>query len=386
MNSLIRPDKEMSSTMNKLNYKYFQGCLIGGAIGDSLGAPIEFLMYDEIIKKYGANGVSDIEDYPLDELYITDDTQMSIFTAEGLIRSFIWGSSRFKNYMYGNRSNVAKQYMISNIYRSYLRWMFTQGENVEKLVGEELILSQGWIMNIDKLYFRRAPGNTCLGSLLSGNSGEVNNPINNSKGCGGVMRIAPVGLLCGMKESKLENAFKAGCDFAAITHGHSSGYLAAGVLATIITGIIKGNGLMDSINYAMEELKKYEYNEEVLFALEKAIKLAKGDKPSVKNIELLGEGWVAEEALAISVYCALSYTNDFKKAIALAINHSGDSDSTGAITGNILGAFLGIEAIPNEWINRIELIDELKILSNDLLKCKINSNAFDDDFRTRYPI
>lgn len=64
------------------------------------------------------------------------------------------------------------------------------------------------------------------------------------------------------------------------------------------------------------------------------------------TIAQLGVGWVGEEALAISVYCALKYQDDFKEAVIAAVNRNGDSDSTGAITGNILGAYLGLSRIP----------------------------------------
>ncbi len=85
------------------------------------------------------------------------------------------------------------------------------------------------------------------------------------------------------------------------------------------------------------------------------------------KIRQLGEGWVGDEALAIAVYCALSYPDDFAKALILSVNHDGDSDSTGAITGNIMGAYLGISSIPKEWIENIELKAEIIQLSDDLL-------------------
>ena len=58
----------------------------------------------------------------------------------------------------------------------------------------------------------------------------------------------------------------------------------------------------------------------------------------LEAIRRLGQGWVAEETLAIAVYCAFKYhedIDDFKKALVAAANHSGDSDSTAAVTGNI---------------------------------------------------
>jgi ADP-ribosylglycohydrolase len=115
--------------------------------------------------------------------------------------------------------------------------------------------------------------------------------------------------------------------------------------------------------------------------IEKAITLAISDTPDIQAIESLGEGWVGEEALAISIYCALKYQDDFEKAVITAVNHNGDSDSTGAITGNILGAYLGINNIPENWVRQVELSEELTILADDLVK------RFEDsaEWHQKYP-
>lgn len=104
--------------------------------------------------------------------------------------------------------------------------------------------------------------------------------------------------------------------------------------------------------------------------MEQAIHLSTSNVDDIESIAELGEGWIAEEALAIGVFCALRYKNDFKEALITAVNHSGDSDSTGSITGNILGAYLGTDCIPEDWISKIELIDEIRELANDLYDTK----------------
>ncbi|MBR0401585.1 MAG: ADP-ribosylglycohydrolase family protein, partial [Lachnospiraceae bacterium] len=75
----------------------------------------------------------------------------------------------------------------------------------------------------------------------------------------------------------------------------------------------------------------------------------------LENIHALGEGWVGEEAMAVGVYCALRYQNDFAAGIRAAVNHCGDSDSTGAVCGNILGAWIGDRAVGREWKDDLEL-------------------------------
>ena len=82
--------------------------------------------------------------------------------------------------------------------------------------------------------------------------------------------------------------------------------------------------------------------------------------------EELGGGWVAEETVAIAVYCSLAYFDNFERAMIASVNHKGDSDSTGAVTGNILGAALGYEAIPQYFKDDLELHDVILRVADDL--------------------
>ena len=100
--------------------------------------------------------------------------------------------------------------------------------------------------------------------------------------------------------------------------------------------------------------------------IDRAVALSESDTGDLDAIHALGQGWVGDEALAIAVYCALKYENDFEKAMIAAVNHNGDSDSTGAIAGNILGAHLGAAAIPEKYLANLELKDAILELADDL--------------------
>ena len=102
--------------------------------------------------------------------------------------------------------------------------------------------------------------------------------------------------------------------------------------------------------------------------MKKAVDLAETDISDLNAIHQLGEGWVGEEALAIAVFCALKHRDNFDEALISAVNHNGDSDSTGAITGNILGTYLGIEGIPEKYISNLELKEILEKVANRLMK------------------
>jgi ADP-ribosyl-[dinitrogen reductase] hydrolase len=320
------------------------GCLLGGAVGDALGAPVEFLTLAEIRRQFGTQGVRDYVPAYGRAGAITDDTQMSLFTAEGLLR-------------FARRNEPGD--VVTCVYRAYQRWYVTQGGQPRGDLG-----ASGGLIAVPALHSRRAPGSTCLSALAGGVMGTPAHPLNTSKGCGGVMRAAPVGLL-GHQGVGGRDPFRLGCEIAAATHGHPSGYLSAGFLAHVIAAIVSGEPLPPAIEGALTVLATYPGHEECRRAVERAIALARSAPPIPESVEQLGGGWVGEEALAIALFCAL-VANGFEDGVLLAVNHSGDSDSTGAIAGNILGAMLGTGAIPPRWLAALELRDELRQVGDQL--------------------
>lgn len=227
-------------------------------------------------------------------------------------------------------------------------------------------------MNVPELFLARAPGNTCLSAINAGCYGTVEKPINDSKGCGGVMRVAPVGMYFGDSRMAPLAIDLMGADVAALTHGHEMGYIPAAMLVHIVRlvshndTITLKDAVLDS-KTAMERL--FPEAKELpgfLKLIDKAVELSESDLADLDAIHKLGQGWVGDEALAIAIYCALKYDHDFDKALIAAVNHSGDSDSTGAITGNILGAYLGLSGIPKKYTENLELVDVLTELADDL--------------------
>jgi ADP-ribosylglycohydrolase len=201
----------------------------------------------------------------------------------------------------------------------------------------------------------------------------MQSPVNQSKGCGGIMRVAPAGLLAarivdGNHEAIARFAFELGSIAAALTHGHPSGYLPAGYLAGLISALCRGMELEPAMELVTGILKTQHGCSETITAIAKARALASTSTqiPSPKVIETLGGGWTGEEALAISLYCSLVAKDDLVRALRLSVNHSGDSDSTGSITGNILGALQGEAALPVTWLQHLELSGVIWQMGEDL--------------------
>ncbi len=337
----------------------YRGCLIAGGCGDALGATVEFVSRDEILRRFGETGIRDfaVGDYGFPGA-ITDDTQMTLFTAEGLLRAEVRGALRGLS-SYSGCVNHA-----------YLRWLATQGE--KSRAGD--IGMDGWLITYRELFSRRAPGNTCLNALHGRTeTGDGSPAVNHSKGCGGVMRAAPVGLLAATqsipRDEKRQLAFTTGCEIAALTHGHPTGQYPAGVLALLILELIEGSTLLEALALSKLFLRSMPDHEETLEALEVAQVLAQGTDAPSDCIPRIGEGWVAEEALAIAVFCSLRALS-LEDGIIMAVNITGDSDSTGSITGNILGAFYGEHSIPSRWLATLELRDVIRTMADDLATFK----------------
>jgi ADP-ribosylglycohydrolase len=185
------------------------------------------------------------------------------------------------------------------------------------------------------------------------------------------MRVAPIGLYVarsyfGFPEHDraqfTAEAFAMGCAAAQLTHGHPTGILSAGMFAGIIFELAVGQSLRSAIDVCLELLSERPHHEETKAAVQAALALADlENKEGTQNVDKLGYGWVAEEALAIAIFCALA-AKSFKSGVIRAVNHDGDSDSTGSMTGNLLGSIHGLDAIPHAWQDAVEcgdLVDDI---------------------------
>jgi ADP-ribosylglycohydrolase len=336
-----------------------RGCLLGGAVGDALGYPVEFASLDRIRATHGARGVTGFVPGAYGAIgLISDDTQMTLFTVEALIQAH----ARQREKGIGGAWPLLLR-------QAYERWLETQSKpGPEQPAPERPGAPAGGLVTEAWLYARRAPGNACLSGVaqmyapdpalpLDGTPGEVNP---DSKGCGTVMRSAPFGLV-----APAEEAFAMAARGAQITHGHPTGYYAAGALAAIVAHLVAGESLEGAVLRTLRLLEGHPGHTETTAALRAALDLAADGTPTAEKVESLGAGWVAEEALAIGVYCALAEPAA-ERALPLAVNHSGDSDSTGSICGNLIGASYGDTGLPHAWVARVEGRERIAALADDL--------------------
>jgi ADP-ribosyl-[dinitrogen reductase] hydrolase len=339
-----------------ITFARLHGCLVGGALGDALGYPLEFQKPASVIaERYGTSAPRDMPGRAADDAFalVSDDTQMTLFTAEAILRAR------------GAHSDAWPLFALG----AYQRWHTTQalrpGASLDPPLG------RGWLSAERRMYARRAPGNTCLAAIarsyMVDEIGSVANPPNDSKGCGAIMRSAPFGLACETRE----DAFRFARDAGAITHGHPSGYLSGAYFASLVFDLVRAVSLHDAMRAADVLLAREPGHDEVARAVAAARAVGASERPlSVDDVESLGGGWVGEETLAIAIACTLRVDNASESAVADAlwrsVAHAGDSDSTGAVTGNLLGAMYGIEALPSRWLAQVELRDVIERIARDL--------------------
>ena len=339
-----------------------RGSITGGAIGDALGYPIEFVYsFNDICARYGKEGITEFDmSYPWLEseekkALFSDDTQMTLYTAEGLLEAERNGKP-----------------IAPTVCNAYLAWYAHQA-------GRKVKISyQSKLSEIEELNQNRAPGNTCLSALAAIHAGKE--PQNASKGCGGIMRVAPVGLYGAAHDWSPADTARLAGELAELTHLHPLSTYSSATLAVIVQlcassedtvdkemfkGIVDKSLKIVSDVYgadaaAMDEFRKIVGN---------AMSLEDDPQSDRQIIEdRIGEGWVAEETLAIALFSTLRHVDDFTGCLISAVNHGGDSDSTGAVAGNIIGAILGDDAIPGKFKKEIQLRDLLLHAADDLAK------------------
>lgn len=364
------------------------GCMVGGAVGDALGYPVEFWNYGSIQNKYGRSGITRYELAKNGKALISDDTQMTLFTANGLLLGMTRGYTRG---IMGRLDTYCE--------KSYVDWLRTQTCSFRPKDG----YTDSWLLDVPELYAKRAPGKTCMEAIKS--LMEHEEPKNDSCGCGGVMRTAPVALLSYVHQyADGEQLYvdMVAAQAARMTHKHPLGYMPSAVLNHLLMDILGGDVVgserlafhVDRAAAALPEILSEEdgnkpygelwpkYVTRLQEIIRQALDLANSDIPDIQAIAQIGEGWTGHEALAIAIYATVKHASSFEDAVISAVNHSGDSDSTGAICGNIMGSLVGRSNIPECYTRDLELIDVIEEMATDLFTgCLISE--YDDTFTPR---
>jgi len=321
-NTQSTPDLE-----NKL-----QGYIFGTACADALGRPVEHLTLEQIKEKYGEDGILEIPP----ESPWTDDTQLMLVLARGLL----------------NGAELELPGLMDKI-------------------AEELVL---WLDEPDL-----GAGATTRGAALNLKDGiPWNRSGINSKTCGSLMRVGILGFIFSNDPEKL---IKAASISGRITHSHPTADAASVAGAYAVKLALDGMVPEDMFQPLLRVTEGI--SEEFTEALKGSYELARSNLSDEEALQKIGQGWYADETFALAYFCILRYPDDYKKAIRTAVNITGDSDSVGSVAGGIIGARLGIEAVPSFWIEALKEKEKLEEMVAPLLEKHIQVSWMNWGLKTR---
>lgn len=334
-----------------MNPDTIKAVLFGIAAGDTLGYQVEFMRMDEIRRRFGPEGV---RDFPPGALW-SDDSQMTHALAEGLLDAH-GGLAR--------RELIDPNFVMPFVTERFVEWAKSPENN-------------------------RAPGGTCMAgcrNLAKGMSWRESG-ITRSKGCGGMMRAAPVGLLYSTREDVLRIA-KAQC---ICTHGSPSAYQSAQLtaLAVHLLGrrLVEPGELLDVLRTTLAVLPNPDPKlTDLLWRVRGALDLVLEDEDTPEGIQQrvedgpknLGESWHGDEAVASALFCfllAAERGEGYVETVRYGANTVGDSDSIAAVSGAFSGAWWGLDTapkgVPESWVDWVEDSGYLLSLADRIHKASL---------------
>ncbi len=359
---------------NETIHDRFVGAMLGVAIGDAFGYPIELMDYDSICDRFERLGCLDLAVSKRTQTALfTDDTQLSLFTADGLLWAHSAGAADgrvpYEDYLF----------------YAYQVWLYTQTKMV---AGKEY----AWIFDPHKnpyrlrllkakgLYKKRTADTKNIDALMkirNNEYGTIRTHYNENMDNGGIKRVAPIGMYF---YSSTKRAFEMGCACAAITHGSPVGYISAGCYSAIIAELIQGEELEDAVHNVMRLVQSVPDGDICYRTLKYAMELVENDSVEpMEAVRKMGLGYEAYEALAISVFCAVLHKENTKFAIELAANQDGASDTCASITAAILGAYKGEAAFPKKWVKKLQYRELVESIADKLCTAVCANDDFSMD-------
>lgn len=297
------------------------GCLVGLAVGDALGYPVEGMSLRQIHEKYGPAGLGDfVSRHGHPPGSYSDDTQLTLAVAHALLEA-------------GERP---ADELMEAMGRAFVTWY----------QSPEMARGPG-------LSTMAACANLARGVAWS-ESG-----LPDAKGCGAPMRVAPIALRYYGEPERMQQVAE---QSARITHAHPTAVAATVANVYAVAHVLerkKPGELLDVLLGVAAPLSA-EMEEALL-----KVKACHGAEPEVAFAEL-GETGSSEHVLASALFCFLRSPEDYRATVLAGVNCTGDSDSIGAMAGALSGAYNGVGVIPERWARRVENRAELEKVAQAL--------------------
>ncbi len=345
----------------------YQGCLLGLAVGDALGYSVDDKTWTEICETYGPNGLLGY-DLQNDYADVSSYTQIAAYVANALLLGI---------------SHSPRESRMPFVTLGLKEWTRSQ------MYYRDPDRTFCWIAKLPAFRRRNCRDARMLDTLRLRAFGTPEKPANYQNSPGPLTEAVAIAMFYDSKRMTPPQVGELTAKAITLTHGSPECYLSGVVLAYALTGILQEPEmeLADQFRQAIDAMKGQfpgEHADDLAEYLESVLQKAQESSVPVRlAIEQL-ECSSAQQCLAGAMYASLTCEGDFDTAIINAVNHSGSSAAVGALTGAILGAAHGIEALPDFYLESIEARRELCILANDMRCCTPAAGIFDDDWDQKY--
>ena len=347
----------------------YRGCLLGMAVGDAMGYPVDKKSWDEICEDYGPNGLLgyDLVNGTAD---ITSYTQIAAFVCNGLLLGAIRGNpDKYSKFMALGLREWAK----SQQFRGAAEKTFC------------------WLAQVPVMRRRFCVDTRMLDALSRDVLGTPEAPVFQSPFPGALTAGIAVGLCHEVARLESSQIGRLGAEAVACTHGDPEAFLSGAFLAYSIAGILYNPQVSPATLFCRAaEAVCQQFSEAFPQAnalkekVEKAIVLTKDPELTpLAAMTLLGCS-TASECVAGAVYACTIHMANFDEAMIVAVNHSGRSSAVGAIVGALMGARLGADALPEFYLESLETADILNELAEDLAQTRPVTKIFDDSWDQKY--
>lgn len=345
----------------------YRGCLLGLAVGDAMGMPVDDMTWEQIQENYGPHGLLGY-DMRSDYAEITSYTQVAAFICNALLLSVSRGKGdkKLEYVKLGLKEWTRSQQFARDPENSYC-----------------------WVAKLPAFRRRHCRDARMLDTLRLAAMGfpEKSNKYNTP---GSLTAAVSVGMFYNSQRLTPPQIGELAVQIVSLTHGDPTAFLSAAVLSYAVTGILMEPKLpletqfLSAISAVERQFRgKYPEAAQVAATLKAAVRRAEAAEPMSQTMESL-QCYSAMNCLAGAIYASLANQNDFDTAMITAVNHSGYSSAVGAVTGAILGAKMGYSALPDFYVESLEPINALCQLAEDMFSGTPAKGIFDDDWDHKY--
>ncbi len=352
---------------NKLSF--FRGCLSGMAVGDAMGYTVDKKTWEQIVNDYGPNGLLgyDLVNGCAD---VTSYTQLTVFVCNGMLLS-----------AFRSQPDAHQRFLAVAL----REWAKSQQF---RFTAEK---TRCWVAQVPQMRRRHCMDTRMLDTLTRPELGTPEKPLNNYNAPCGLTTAVAVGLAFDGKQMEPDKVGTLAAQAVAALQGDPETFLSGAVLAYCIAGIIHApeHTLAEQVLQAMQAVQgqfgeQYPQTEQIRQKLERAIAMTRdSDLTPLAAMTMLG-CTTASECLAGAIYAAIIHVGNFDEAMIAAVNHSGRSAAVGAMTGALLGALLGVEALPEFYLESLEVTEILDEIAYDLAVGSRTAQIFDDNWDQKY--